>query len=216
VRKAWNGRGIFTVTQLSYTFRPRRSSKRHVQRPLKHDPALKALAVRKSQIHVVGMPSWTELVNPVYFDVEGVPDREFYYLIGLRHKVGDQHVQLSFWADGPSDERTMWAACLRALRKINTPRLVHYGSYETQFLRRMKARYDDSAHSDLVNYLASSAINVLSFTYAQIYFPTYSNTLKDIGHTLGFRWSDSNASGLKALVSRLEWERSRKPHHLQC
>jgi predicted RecB family nuclease len=83
-RKAWNDKGIFTVTQLSYAFRPRRASKRHLPRSPKHDPALKALAVRTSQIHVVGTPRWTDVENPVYLDVEGVPDQEFYYLIGLR------------------------------------------------------------------------------------------------------------------------------------
>ena len=104
--KAWNSKGVSTVTQLSYLFRPRRSSKRSA-RPLKHDPALTALAVRKQQIHVVGAPHWTDLGNLVYLDVEGVPDREFYYLIGLRHKVGERYVQHSIWADGPADEREM-------------------------------------------------------------------------------------------------------------
>src|SRR5262249_25668201 len=84
--------------------------------------------------------------------------------------------------------------------------------YETQFLKRMKTRYADiSMCSDLVNYLASSSVNLLSFTYAQIYFPTYSNALKDIGRFLGFQWSSGNASGLNALMWRSEWERSRDP-----
>jgi predicted RecB family nuclease len=56
-RKAWNEKGIFTVTQLSYAFRPRKRSAREHQRPLKHEPALKALAIRNDQIHVVGAPN---------------------------------------------------------------------------------------------------------------------------------------------------------------
>ena len=47
-RKKYHERGIFTVTQLSYTFRPRR---RPVERR-KHEHALQALAIRKNQIHV--------------------------------------------------------------------------------------------------------------------------------------------------------------------
>ena len=38
--------------------------------------------------------------------------------------------------------------------------------------------------------------NLLSFIYAQIYFPTYSNGLKEISGYLGFRWSGSPSSGL--------------------
>ena len=74
----------------------------------------------------------------------------------------------------------------------------------------MMARYPDSlAASTLADQLASSALNLISFTYAQIYFPTYSNTLKEIGRFLGFRWSSGDVSGLNALLWRSEWERSR-------
>lgn len=208
-RKAWNDKGIFTVTQLSYAFRARRSARREAARPLKYNPALKALAVRKAQIHVLGTPYWGEIGHPVYFDVEGIPDREFYYLAGLRHKVGDRHVQRSFWADDRKDERELWASCLHALREIDDPCLVHYGHYETLFLKRMKTRYPDiSACSDLVDHLISSALNLLSYTYAQIYFPTFSNTLKEIGRHLGFRWSGGDVSGLNALLWRSQWESS--------
>jgi predicted RecB family nuclease len=195
-RKAWNDKGIFTVTQLSYTFRARRGAPPQAARPLKHNPALKALAVRKGQIHVVGTPQWSEIDHPVYFDVEGVPDREFYYLVGFRHKGGDRHVQRSFWADDPKDEREMWASCLRALLEIDDPRLVHYGHYETLFLRRMKARYADlPACADLVDHLASSARNLLSFTYAQIYFP---NTPTRSKRSAAFLISDGRAAMCRA------------------
>ena len=181
-------------------------------RPVKHDPALKALAIRKRQVHVIGTPQWPNIENPVYLDVEGVPDREFYYLIGLRYRSGDHYVYRSFWADDPSKEGEMWAACLRDLRGMDMPRLIHYGSYETQFLKRMKARYPAlTTESNLIESLISSSLNLISFTYAQIYFPTYSNTLKEIARFLGFQWSESNASGLNSLVWRSEWEDSRDP-----
>jgi hypothetical protein len=44
---------------------------------------------------------------------------------------------------------------------------------------------------------------------AQIYFPTYSNTLKDVACFLGFEWSERDPSGLRALMWRSEWESSR-------
>ena len=210
-RKTQNDKGILTVTQLSYTFRPRRSSVRRPLKSLKHEPALKALAIRKKQIHVVGTPVWSNLSYPIYFDVEGVPDREFYYLIGFRYPSGDRYVQRSFWADNPSDEKFMWIECLDALALINQPRLIHYGSYETQFLGRMKTRYSClSKNCDLIDHLISSSVNLLSFTYSQIYFPTYSNSLKDIARFLGFEWSEGDPSGLRALMWRSDWEVS--PH----
>jgi len=208
-RKTQNEKGIFTVIQLSYTFRPRRSSVCRPLKSLKHDSALKALAIRKKQIHVVGPPVWSKLNYPIYFDVEGVSDREFYYLIGLRYLSGGRYVQRSFWADDPSDEKVMWVECLNALALISQPRLIHYGSFETQFLRRMKTRYaSPSTNCGLIDHLISSSLNIVSFTYSQIYFPTYSNSLKDIARFLGFEWSNGNPSGLRALIWRSDWEAS--------
>lgn len=203
-RKKHHTKGIFTVTQLSYTFRPRR-------RPVKatkHEHALKALAIRKNQIHVVGDCRPNCSGTPVYFDVEGVPDRDFYYLVGLRYESAGSVVHCSHWADATSDESKMWTACLRTISTIDAPQLIHYGSYETHFLKRMKHRYP-TEHADLVDRLISSAVNLVSPIYTHVYFPTYSNRLKDVAAYLGFRWSEISPSGLTALNWRLEWENSR-------
>src|SRR5262249_7201067 len=65
-RKKPHDRGVFTVTQLSYTFKPRQRPSRTVAP--KFEQALRALAIRKKQIHVVGMPALTKSGTPVYFD----------------------------------------------------------------------------------------------------------------------------------------------------
>ena len=55
------------------------------------------------------------------------------------------------------------------------------------------------------------ATNLLSFIYARVYFPTYSNGLKEIAGYLGFPWSGSLTSGLETIVWRHRWEASRDP-----
>jgi predicted RecB family nuclease len=97
-RKKQHSKGIFSVTQLSYTFRARRRPKRFTSKPEKYSHALRALAIRERKIHIAGKPALNISRNPVYLDVEGSPDRDFYYLIGLRTKSGDSYVQYSFWA----------------------------------------------------------------------------------------------------------------------
>jgi len=205
-RRRLHEKGIFTVTQLSHTFRPRRRS---ASPAAKHHHALKALAVRKKQIHVLDTPPLDAPGTPVYLDVEGVPDRDFYYLIGLRAEEGGASVQYSFWADDLRGERNMWADCLRCLALIKRPRLIHYGSYETQFLKRMKARYPEVGQAELVDRLIGSALNLLPVIYAHVYFPTYSNSLKEVAGHLGFRWSVAGSSGLAAIAWRSQWEASR-------
>jgi predicted RecB family nuclease len=200
-------KGIFTVTQLSYTFRPRRNSKRSNPRTIKYYHALKALALREKRIYVVGKPALTIAGTPVYLDVEGVPDRDFYYLIGLRIP-GAAVVQRSLWADDRTDEESIWREFLQIIRNIENPQLLYYGSYETAFLRRLQKRYgaaSEEAHS-VVQGLMKSAQNILSVVYGRIYFPTYSNGLKDIASYLGYRWSMEEPSGQQSLALRQEWE----------
>ena len=56
--------------------------------------------------------------------------------------------------------------------------------------------------------IISSGVNLLSFIFARIYFPTYSNGLKEVVSSLGFVWSHTNLSGPSSIASRLEWELS--------
>lgn len=211
-RKKFHEKGIFTVTQLSYAFRPR---KRSMARLAKHFPALKALAIREHKIHVLGTPTLGGRGTPVYLDVEGDSNRDFYYLIGMRTGSGGAAAQCSFWADDPVAEAKIWAAFVEKIAQIEKPQLIHYGSYETQFLRRMRARYPHIGNPVLLDELAQSALNVLSIIYAHVYFPTYSNGLKEIAQYLGCRWSQQGASGLSALIWRWNWEISRDSHFKQ-
>jgi len=200
-------RGIFTVTQLSYTFRPRKKSRRSKPNATKYYHALRALAIREKTIYIAGTPAMDFSGTPVYLDVEGVPDRDFYYLIGLRHPNGDSCIQRSFWADDSSQEETIWRQFLAIIATLERPQLLHYGRYETVFLRRMKSRYGGTTGSGApIDILIGGAQNILSVIYGHIYFPTYSNGLKDLASSLGYRWSIPEPSGQHSLLLRREWE----------
>jgi predicted RecB family nuclease len=207
-RRKQHSRGILTVTQLSHTFRPRRRAKRLTGLPKKHDLALQALAIREHKIHIVGKPEFKITGTPVYVDVESVPDRNLYYLIGLRTSHSGQSVQNSYWADDRLQEREIWSCFLRTLSTLETPQLIHYGSHEKQFLKRMIERYG-LGEFRLFSSLIDHSLNLLSIIYGSIYFPTYSNGLKEISRYLGFEWFDASASGLQSLNWRVEWEFSK-------
>ena len=68
----------------------------------------------------MGTPNFSVPKGAVYLDVEGVPDRDFYYLVGLRWRDADRDIQRSFWADTASQEREMWLSCLLALGGSST------------------------------------------------------------------------------------------------
>jgi predicted RecB family nuclease len=205
-RKRLHAKGIFTVTQLSYTFRPRRRRRESRGKQEKHHHSLRALAIRENRIHAVGIPDLKLEGTPVFLDVEGLPDRDFYYLIGIRVQAAEGSVQHSFWADDPREENLIWNDFLGVLSEIMNPHLIHYGSYETIFLKRMCQRHGGPPEGSPAATAVDRATNLLSFIYAQIYFPTYSNGLKEISGYLGFGWSGSVTLGLETIVCRHRWE----------
>ena len=210
-RKQYNSKGILTVRQLSFAFRPRRRPKHLREKREKYHHSLKALAIRENRIHIVGRPELKITGTPIFFDVESVPDRNFHYLIGMRIVKNDCCVQRSFWADTQQEERKIWREFLQVCAEIKDPVLIHYGGYEAAFLKRMRERYPTAIENPaLLEKLIKESVNVLAFIYGQVYFPTHSNSLKDIAGFLGFSWPERDATGVRSIIWRHGWEESRE------
>jgi predicted RecB family nuclease len=211
-RKKYHGKGIFTINQLSYTFRPRRRPKRQKDRRENYHHSLKALAIREKKTHIVGNLDFKIEGTPVYFDVEGLPERDFYYLIGIRIANDASFTQHSLWADSPIQEKQIWTDFLAILATINDPILIHYGSFEDRFLSQMCKRYGELDGDSRIAKTVNNPLNLLSIIYARIYFPTYSNRLKDIARFLDYEWSEPKASGIQTIIWRRGWEQSGNPY----
>ena len=211
-RKEYRSKGIFTVAQLSYTFRPRRRPKKLRDKRERYHHALKALAIREKKIYVVGSPELKIEGTPVYLDVEALPDLDFYYLIGARVKTEKGFVHHSFWANDLDGMARIWTDFLNVLAVVNNPCLIHYGSFETTFLKWMCARLGNPSSEAIgVVHAIEHSVNLLSTIYAQVYFPTLSNGLKEIAGILGFKWSAADASGSRSMIWRHAWNGSRDP-----
>src|SRR5262249_51305682 len=139
-RNRYRSKGIFTVNQLSYTFRPRRIPKRAKNPAQPRYPALQALAIRENTVYIHGRPVLPASKADVYLDVEGLPDSESYYLIGALIVSAGQETFRSFWADQRSQESETFAQFADAVCQLGDFRVLHFGTYETVALRRMKAR----------------------------------------------------------------------------
>ena len=202
-----NRKGIFTLTQLSCTFRPRKKGKR-VKRPghIRYS-ALQALAIREKKVHVCGTPDLPHRQVQVFLDAEGSEDGSFAYLLGVLVAEGDAQTMHSFWADSPDQEAAAFDAFLELLDGREDFTLYHYGSYEKKLLRRMRKVVK---RKDLIDRAIGKAVNVLSAIHSHVYFPTFSNGLKDVGRYLGCSWTAEDASGLQSLVWRARWEQTRE------
>jgi predicted RecB family nuclease len=173
-------KGILTINQLSYLHRPRRNRIKRKHIPIGFNLALQALALRTQKIYVQEPPFIAAQATEIFVDFESVPGQGFDYLIGIiicHHKQVTHH---SLWADTMADEANIFKSFLRIVEEHPNAPIYHYGSYEPKCLSRIAKKYGlafDAVHRRLVN------INAVIF--GKVYFPTRSNTLKDLGKVVG-------------------------------
>jgi predicted RecB family nuclease len=206
----YNKKGIFTIQQLSYLYRPRRSRKRKANQPVLHNLEIQALAIRNDKIYVHQMPEIIRKPTEIFLDLEGVPDRNKYYLIGLLICNDQESSYISFWADQDSDEMLIWQDFLLKLNKHPDAPIYHYGSYEPKAIDFLGKRFNTE-----VTTIISRLVNITNSIYGKIYFPVYSNRLKEIGRYIDASWSSINASGIQSLVWRHRWEETKSKKYKQ-
>lgn len=196
-------KGIFTATQLAFTFRPRRKGKNSEHTSSGHSYPLKALAIRDKRIYIFGAPELPDQPVCFYLDVENDPETDFVYLIGLIVSENGAEKALYYWADDKDQEAKIFENFVSEVTKHDNFLVFCYGSLERAFIKRMRAV---AKKKKLVDKILNALVNILSLIYSHLYFPTYSNGLKDIGGYLGSSWTDPNASGLQSIVWRMRWE----------
>src|SRR6185312_13139301 len=135
----------------------------------------------------------------IYLDMEGLPDENFIYLIGGFIIQVDQPDQMfSFWANGQSEERLIFDELRKVIEKYSAATIYHYGSYESKAFKKNGF----SIASDRL-------VNLLGYLRTHVYPPIYSNGLKELAGHIGFTWTDPEASGLKSIDWRKDWEKTR-------
>jgi predicted RecB family nuclease len=204
---AWNERGIFTVTQLAHTFRPKTMGRISLQ-PKRHSQQLQAMAIRDKTTYVRKRPEMPAAATRVYFDVEGIPDTGLFYLIGVIVVKGDEQARHQFWADTESDQEAMWRNFLTVLTDLNDYVVIHFGRYEKDFVREMFKRYGGNSEVPEEG-LLSRLFDVHAAIRTNVFFPVFGNSLKEIGSFLGFQWQGSVRSGIESIVWRYKWEEKR-------
>ena len=201
-----NNKGFFTIHQLSYTYRPKKPSKK-VNKPQRSDYALKALSIRENKTHIIEIPKLPTSKTEIYFDIESLPDENFSYLIGVIIIEKETKKQFSFWNDSLSDEDRdkIFVNFIDTILSYRDFRIYHYGSYEIKLLKKYNKRLENKYDKE-IEIIVNKSVNILSFFSSHIYPPTFKNSLKDLANYIGFKWADKNASGIQSIVWRKKWE----------
>ena len=195
-----NSRGLFSIFQLSHTFRPRKKSRSRKNE--RYSWELKALALREHRTYIREIPKLPKSDTEVYIDFEGLPEEGFVYLIGMMIKSDEDSRYLSFWADSKEEEQFIFQKLCDTLSDFQDYTVYHYGHYEIRTLKRICLILDELYEVEAKRIIDNS-VNVLSFFTSVVYPPTYTNELKDIAKFLGFQWARKDASGLRSIV----WEK---------
>ncbi len=199
-----NNRGLFSVKQLSYTFKP----KKNPYRKRKFLPELKALAIREEKTFIQEIPVLKEVATEVFIDFEGIIDRGSNYLIGVILKTKDGETNYSFWADDSSEEENIFIQLFELLKSFDDYIVYHYGSYEILALQKIAKRIPEE-YKVVLDKIIENSYNLLNIFTHYVYPPTYSNSLKVIARFIKFEWTEIDASGLQSTVWRYKWEMSR-------
>lgn len=206
--RQYHRKGIFTVTQLSYVFKPRRSRKRRTKAPVSFKVELQALALRTGKIYIQELPTLRRREVELFLDLEGIPDQNFHYLIGLLINEQGSRSYHAFWANTPEDEQRIWAKALEKINEHPEAPIYHYGSYEPRAIDGLGQKYQTDCEA-----LKNRLVNLNASIYGKVYFPTRSNHLKELGKLVGASWTAPDASGLQSLVWRHRWEETGERQH---
>jgi len=96
---------------------------------------------------------------------------------------------------------------VETISSLNDYRVFHYGAYDAIAMKRVAANLQDKTR-ELLEGILQKFVNVLSFVHPHIYFPTYSNSLKNIMSFFGCNFFIQEATGLNSIVWRMQWESS--------
>jgi predicted RecB family nuclease len=97
-------KGIFTVKQLTFLYKPRRKSKRTANSANIYKPELQALAIRTGKTFINQLPVFERKKIELFLDVESRPE-SFYYLFGILIIESGKHLYESFWSATEQEEK---------------------------------------------------------------------------------------------------------------
>jgi len=203
----YHNKGVTSITQLSYLFRPRRRTANNERGGYLWE--LKALAIREHKTFVLQLPALPDSQTAIYIDFEGISDESLIYLLGV-FIVSDTRPAstFSFWCDREEDQEENFRKLFNLLGEYPETPIYHYGSYENKALKSAVRKWPKLLKQ--FTPIEKRMVNLLGYLRTHVYPPIYGNGLKELGAYLKFQWNDPEADGLLSLTWHRKWEETRR------
>jgi uncharacterized protein len=148
-------------------------------------------------------PALPRAEREIYFDIEGDPEHDVFYLFGclVRDRAGERH--RSFLAETPEEEGRVFQACLGYLERYPEAPVYHYHDFELLALRRLAQRHGVLARR--VEALRPRFHDLSRVLTASCHLPVASYSLKAVARHLGFQWTRQDSSAVQAVVWFSRW-----------
>lgn len=203
--KKWNEKGIFTIHQLSYFYKPRKKTL-ITSTKSRYKYELKALSIRENKIYFTGDISLNYENKEIYIDFESLPDEDYVYLISAVIVSSSKTIKsYSYWANDIKEEETIFQNLFSLLEKYKNAKIYHYGNFEIKKLIKFNSKHLGT-YSNFIDNIKKRNCNLLEFFYEDVFLPTYTNSLKDMCKYIGYSWSNKSASAIQSIIWRKQWE----------
>lgn len=133
-------KGIFTLNQLSYTYKLRKRSKKLRENYL-FKPELQALSIRTKKVFIQKIPEFKSSECELYFDIEGISERQDYYLFGILICRNAEEDYQYYYSKGVDEESKLWQWFLKIISDYEPYPIYHYGDYELKVIKKLAKKY---------------------------------------------------------------------------
>lgn len=148
-------------------------------------------------------PALPHARREIFFDIEGDPDHDVFYLFGCLLRTPGGEVHHAFLAESPQDEGRIFRACLEYLEAHADAPVYHYHDFELLALRRLAARHGVPA--ERVEALRPRFVDLSRVLADSCHLPVASYSLKSVARHLGFEWTRGDSSAVQAVVWFSRW-----------
>ena len=153
--------------------------------------------------------------HEIHFDIEADPLRGgLVYLHGAVELRNGRERYVSFFADRPEDEGTVFAAAYSFLTADPAAHIFYYSKFERTSFRVLARRYPTVCSAEDIELMFSpgrSTDLLGDVVQPHTEWPTHGVGLKPLAKFLGFNWRDVDPSGAASIAWFDEWLRTGDP-----
>ena len=180
-----------------------------------------AQAIISKKHIVIKKPEFKDYKTEIFLDLEGTDDPgdqegivQIDYLIGILVREKNKSKYIPFIAEEIDKEYKMWKEFLNFLKTKKDWVIYHWHNYEKKHIKQLIERHGCPQQLQK-KMMGDQMIDLFKVATSCVAFPTYSNSLKDIGPFCGFKWRQKDVDAMESIALYLKFLETKDKKKLQ-